>query len=171
MALSHVNAIVVGSGAGGGVVAKELAVAGLTVVLFERGRWIPYEEHGDDELISQRTTVLGNGLGPDDRTLSPGGGRRRTARRGSSCPATGPTTTSPHASAAGPPSTAPWPGDSCRRISQNAIDVRSVGGLDGRGLANQLRRPRTLLREGGIGGRRVAATTARIPSPRPRKKP
>ena len=62
----HVNAIVVGSGAGGGVVAKELAVAGLSVVLFERGRWIPYEEHGDDELMSQRTTVLGNGYGPDD---------------------------------------------------------------------------------------------------------
>jgi choline dehydrogenase-like flavoprotein len=63
----HVNAIVVGSGAGGGVVAKELAVAGLSVVLLERGRWIPYEEHGDNELISQRTTCLGNGYGPDDQ--------------------------------------------------------------------------------------------------------
>ena len=67
MANRHVNAIVVGSGAGGGVVAKELAVAGLSVVLFERGKWIPYKEHGDDELMSQRTTVLGNGYGPDDR--------------------------------------------------------------------------------------------------------
>ena len=63
----HVNAIVVGSGAGGGVVAKELAVTGLSVVLFERGRWIPYEQHGDNELISQRTTCLGNGYGPDDQ--------------------------------------------------------------------------------------------------------
>src|SRR5262249_41961688 len=63
----HVNAIVVGSGAGGSVVAKELAVAGLTVVLFERGRWASYKDHGDDELMSQRTTVLGNGYGPDDR--------------------------------------------------------------------------------------------------------
>ena len=35
----HVNAIVIGAGAGGGVVAKELSVAGLTVVLFERGGW------------------------------------------------------------------------------------------------------------------------------------
>ncbi len=66
MAQRHVNAIVVGAGAGGGVVAKELAVAGLSVVLFERGRWVPYDEHNDDELTSQRTTVLGNGFGPDD---------------------------------------------------------------------------------------------------------
>lgn len=63
----QVNAIVVGTGAGGGVVAKELAVAGLSVVLFERGRWVSYKQHGDNELISQRTTVLGNGYGPDDR--------------------------------------------------------------------------------------------------------
>jgi hypothetical protein len=37
MANKHVNAVIVGSGAGGGVTAKELAVAGLSVVLFERG--------------------------------------------------------------------------------------------------------------------------------------
>lgn len=63
----HVNAIVVGAGAGGGIVAKELAVAGLSVVLFERGGWATYDEHDDDELISQRTTVLGNAYGPDDQ--------------------------------------------------------------------------------------------------------
>lgn len=61
----HVNAIVIGAGAGGGIVAKELATAGLTVVLFERGGWATYD-HDDDELISQRTTVLGNAFGPDD---------------------------------------------------------------------------------------------------------
>ncbi len=64
---THVNAIVVGAGAGGGVVAKELAVAGLSVVLFERGGWATYDDHDDDELISQRTTVLGNAFGPDDK--------------------------------------------------------------------------------------------------------
>jgi choline dehydrogenase-like flavoprotein len=63
----HVNAIVVGAGAGGGVVAKELAVAGLSVVLFERGGWATYDDHDDDELISQRTTVLGNAFGPDNK--------------------------------------------------------------------------------------------------------
>lgn len=67
MTNKHVNAIVVGAGAGGGVVAKELAVAGLSVVLFERGGWATYDDHDDDELISQRTTVLGNAFGPDDK--------------------------------------------------------------------------------------------------------
>jgi choline dehydrogenase-like flavoprotein len=32
----HVNAIIIGAGAGGGVVAKELSTAGMSVVLFER---------------------------------------------------------------------------------------------------------------------------------------
>ncbi len=35
----HVNAIVVGAGAGGGIVAKELSEAGLSVLLIERGGW------------------------------------------------------------------------------------------------------------------------------------
>ena len=64
---NHINAIVVGAGAGGGVVARELALAGLSVVLFERGGWATYDDHDDDELISQRTTVLGNAFGPDNK--------------------------------------------------------------------------------------------------------
>ena len=67
MALKHVNAVVVGAGAGGGIVAKELSEAGLSVVLLERGGWVSFEEHGQDELLNQRTTVLGNAYGPDDR--------------------------------------------------------------------------------------------------------
>lgn len=62
----HVNAIVVGAGAGGGIVAKELSTAGMSVVLLERGGWATYDDHDHDELISQRTTVLGNAYGPDD---------------------------------------------------------------------------------------------------------
>jgi choline dehydrogenase-like flavoprotein len=62
----HVNAIVVGAGAGGGVVAKELSIAGMSVVLFERGDWVTFDDHYEDELNSQRVTVLGNGYGPDN---------------------------------------------------------------------------------------------------------
>ncbi|MEI7729744.1 MAG: GMC family oxidoreductase [Verrucomicrobiota bacterium] len=66
MALPKVNAVIVGAGAGGGIVAKELAQAGLRVVLLERGEWPRYDEHNDDELNSQRTPALGNPFGPDD---------------------------------------------------------------------------------------------------------
>ena len=62
MANKHVHAIVVGAGAGGGVVAKELATAGLSVVLFERGDWPDYAKLINDELISQRTEVLGSAV-------------------------------------------------------------------------------------------------------------
>jgi choline dehydrogenase-like flavoprotein len=68
MSLKHVNAVVVGAGAGGGVVAKELCEAGLSVVILERGGWVSFETHGADELLNQRTTVLGNAYGPDDRS-------------------------------------------------------------------------------------------------------
>lgn len=67
MALKHVNAVVVGSGAGGGIVAKELAEAGLSVVLLERGKWFtPFDDRKDD-LRNQRTSALGASFGPDER--------------------------------------------------------------------------------------------------------
>lgn len=67
MSLPKVNVVIVGAGAGGGIVAKELATAGLSVVLLERGEWPRYDDHNDDELNSQRTPVLGNPFGPDDK--------------------------------------------------------------------------------------------------------
>ncbi|MGK7396752.1 MAG: GMC family oxidoreductase [Candidatus Cyclobacteriaceae bacterium M3_2C_046] len=66
MALKHVNAVVVGAGAGGGIIANELSQAGLTVVLLERGKKQSFADHDNDELISQRTTALGNAYGPDN---------------------------------------------------------------------------------------------------------
>ena len=66
MALKHVNAVIVGSGAGGGIVAKELASAGLSVVLLERGKWYSPADSRKDDLRNQRTSVLGNAFGPDD---------------------------------------------------------------------------------------------------------
>lgn len=66
MALKHVNAVIVGAGAGGGIVAKELAEAGLSVVLLERGKWYSAFDCRKDDLRNQRTTALGNAFGPDD---------------------------------------------------------------------------------------------------------
>lgn len=59
------TAIVIGAGAGGGVVAKEMAVNGMHVTLFERGGWPDYDKHINDELISQRVQDLGSAFGPD----------------------------------------------------------------------------------------------------------
>jgi len=66
MALKPVNAVIVGAGAGGGVVAKELSTGGLRVVLLERGKWYSAADCRKDDLRNQRTTVLGNAFGPDE---------------------------------------------------------------------------------------------------------
>ena len=66
MALKRVDAVVVGAGAGGGVVAKELASAGLRVALLERGKWYSAADCRKDDLYNQRTQVLGAKFGPDD---------------------------------------------------------------------------------------------------------
>ena len=66
MALQHVHAVIVGAGAGGGVVAKELSTAGLSVVLLERGKWHSAAEFRKDDLCNQRTAALGYAFGPDD---------------------------------------------------------------------------------------------------------
>jgi len=64
--MKRVNAVVIGAGAGGGIAAKELTVAGLSVVLLERGPWYTASDCRKDDLRDQRTTVLGNGFGPED---------------------------------------------------------------------------------------------------------
>jgi choline dehydrogenase-like flavoprotein len=65
--LDPVDVVVVGAGAGGGIVAEQLSLAGLRVALLERGRRQQFPETRHDELRSQRTTVLGNAFGPDDQ--------------------------------------------------------------------------------------------------------
>ena len=66
MTLPSVDVVVIGAGAGGGVAAEQLSLAGFRVALLERGRKQAFAESGHDELRSQRTTVLGNAFGPDD---------------------------------------------------------------------------------------------------------
>jgi choline dehydrogenase-like flavoprotein len=66
MVLQHVNAVIVGAGAGGGVVAKELSAAGLSVVTVERGKWYSAADCRKDDLRNQRTAALGNAFGPEE---------------------------------------------------------------------------------------------------------
>jgi choline dehydrogenase-like flavoprotein len=79
--MKRVNAVIVGAGAAGGIVAKELSVAGLSVVLLERGQWYTANDCRKDDLRNQRTTVLGNAFGPEDegnpRVLVDSGGAPR----------------------------------------------------------------------------------------------
>jgi choline dehydrogenase-like flavoprotein len=82
--LKRVNAVIVGAGAGGGIVAKELAEAGLSVVLLERGKWYSAFDCRKDDLRNQRVTVLGNAFGPDDeryqRVVAGPDGRERIVK-------------------------------------------------------------------------------------------
>jgi choline dehydrogenase-like flavoprotein len=64
--MKSVNAVIIGAGAAGGIVAKELSAAGLSVVLLERGKWYTAHDCRKDDLRNQRTTVLGNAFGPGD---------------------------------------------------------------------------------------------------------
>ena len=65
MPRQSVDAIVVGSGAAGGIVAKQLAEAGHSVVLLEWGSWHASAEFRKDDLKNQRNWVLGPAFGPD----------------------------------------------------------------------------------------------------------
>jgi choline dehydrogenase-like flavoprotein len=53
--MEQVDVVVVGAGAGGGVVAKELAVAGLRVMLVDRGPNFAASDFGHDELFDSQT--------------------------------------------------------------------------------------------------------------------
>lgn len=60
------DAVIVGAGAGGGIVAKELAAAGLHVLLLERGEAVSPADCRKDDLRNQRTSALGAPFGPDE---------------------------------------------------------------------------------------------------------
>ncbi|WP_228486391.1 GMC family oxidoreductase [Paludibaculum fermentans] len=65
-ALPRVKAVIIGAGAGGPIVAKELTQAGWPVVLLERGQWYTANDCRKDDLRNQRNSTLGHPFGPDD---------------------------------------------------------------------------------------------------------
>jgi choline dehydrogenase-like flavoprotein len=71
------DAVVIGSGAGGGVAAAELTAAGRTVLLVERGDYPDTAYLAADQLRNARTDI-----GLDHRTLLPSAGNPRTLHLG-----------------------------------------------------------------------------------------
>ena len=63
--MKHFDAIIIGTGAAGGIVACVLAEAGKHVLLLERGAALSFADIGRDHLRNQRLAIYGNNAGPD----------------------------------------------------------------------------------------------------------
>jgi choline dehydrogenase-like flavoprotein len=64
-----VDFVIVGSGAAGGVLAKELSTAGFRVVVLEQGRLIPASDFGHDEIARWREHALVNNFQRQPQTF------------------------------------------------------------------------------------------------------
>jgi len=63
--MNQFDAIIIGSGAAGGIVAGVLAEAGKHVLLLERGRALSFADVGRDDLRNQRLSLYGHNAGPE----------------------------------------------------------------------------------------------------------
>jgi choline dehydrogenase-like flavoprotein len=65
------DAVIIGAGAGGGIVAAVLAEGGLRVLVLERGRAKNFAEIPRDHLRNHRLSLYSQNLGPDDNAGNP----------------------------------------------------------------------------------------------------
>src|ERR1041384_4549058 len=63
--MNEYDAIIIGTGAAGGIVAWVLAEAGKHVLLLERGAALTFADVGRDHLRNQRLAIYGHNAGPD----------------------------------------------------------------------------------------------------------
>src|ERR1044072_3077921 len=59
------DAIIIGTGEAGGIVARVLAKAGKHVLLIERGPALSFADVGRDHLRNQRLAIYGHNAGPE----------------------------------------------------------------------------------------------------------
>lgn len=126
---TEVDFIVIGSGAAGGIMAKQLSVAGFSVVVLEQGGWGKYgheQDYTKDELLNDNPA-------PEDRLMSDRSLQRNTFRRteqdqarpgshGYGCVVGGGTVT--------------YGGSSWRHLPWEFNEASHVGTIAGTGLAN-----------------------------------
>ena len=126
----EVDFVVIGSGAAGGIMAKQLSVAGFSVVVLEQGGWGKYgheQDYTKDELLNRNPS-------PEDRLMSDSRGRqpnsfRRTAAdetvlgtHGYGCVVGGGTVT--------------YGGNSWRHLPWEFNEASTVGTIAGTGMAD-----------------------------------
>lgn len=63
--MKEYDAIIIGTGAAGGIVAAVLAEAGKHVLLLERGKQLSFADVGRDHLRNQRLAIYGHNAGPE----------------------------------------------------------------------------------------------------------
>lgn len=127
---TEVDFVVIGSGAAGGIMAKQLAVAGFSVVVMEQGGWGKYgheQDYNKDELRNRH-------LSPEDRLLSdPRGSQRNTFRRNDQEVATQGSHSYGMVVGGG---TVTYGGSSWRHLPWEFNEASTVGTIAGTGLAD-----------------------------------
>jgi choline dehydrogenase-like flavoprotein len=72
---NHYDVIIIGSGAGGGTLAHHLAPSGKSILLLERGGWLPREQENwraEEVFIANRYVSLDTWLDKNDKPFQPG---------------------------------------------------------------------------------------------------
>ncbi len=126
----EVDFVIIGSGAAGGIMAKQLSTAGFSVVVLEQGGWGKYgreQEYTKDELLNRNPSW-------EDRLMSDPGGRQPNTFRRSEGEDTVPGSHSYGCVVGG--GTVTYGGSSWRHLPWEFNEASVVGTIEGTGLAD-----------------------------------
>ena len=127
---TEVDFVVIGSGAAGGIMAKQLSVAGFSVVVLEQGGWGKYgheQDYTKDEWLNRNP-------GPEDRLMSdPAGRQPNTFRRNDREKAVSGTHSYGCVVGGG---TVTYGGSSWRHLPWEFNEASTVGAIAGTGMAD-----------------------------------
>src|SRR5499433_190485 len=124
---TEVDFVVIGSGAAGGIMAKQLSTAGFSVVVLEQGGWGKYgreQEFNKDEWLARN-------ISEDDRLMSDPATQRNTFRRNDKAKASAGTHSYGCVVGGG---TVTYGGSSWRHLPWEFNELSHVGAIAGTGL-------------------------------------